>query len=94
MAHSLINELDRIDNPFIPVLDDYHAIGDKNVHDLIAELLQHPPAPLRLTLSSRVNPPFALARFRAKGQMGVIRVRSLRLIKRSYIGYQENTPRG
>ncbi|MCP4691896.1 MAG: transcriptional regulator, partial [Desulfobacterales bacterium] len=78
LAHSLINELDRIDNPFSLVLDDYHAINDKTVHGLIAELLQHPPAALRLTLSSRVDPPFALTRFRAKGQMGEIRVRDLR----------------
>ena len=78
LAHSLINELDQIDHSFILVLDDYHAINDKTVHGLIAELLQHPPAPLHLVLSSRVDPPFALARFRARSQMGEIRVRDLR----------------
>jgi LuxR family maltose regulon positive regulatory protein len=78
LAHSLINELDQIDHSFILVLDDYHAINDKTVHGLITELLQHPPAPLHLVLSSRVDPPFPLARFRARSQMGEIRVRDLR----------------
>ncbi len=78
LAHSLINDLDQIDHSFILVLDDYHAISDKTVHGLIAELLQHPPAPLHLVISSRIDPPFPLARFRARSQMGEIRVRDLR----------------
>lgn len=60
------------------MLDDYHAISDKTVHDLIAGLLQHPSAPLHLVISYRVDPPFPLARFRARSQMGEIRVRDLR----------------
>ncbi len=78
LVHSLSNDLDQIDHSFILVLDDYHAISDKTVHGLVAELLQHPPAPLHLVISSRVDPPFPLARFRARSQMGEIRVRDLR----------------
>jgi LuxR family maltose regulon positive regulatory protein len=78
LAHSLINDLDQIEHSFILVLDDYHTISDQTVHGLIAELLQHPPAPLHLVLSSRFDPPFALARFRARSQMGEIRVGDLR----------------
>jgi len=78
LAHSLINDLDQIDHSFVLVLDDYHLISDKTVHGLIAELLQHPPAPLHLVLSSRLDPPFPFARFRARSQMGEIRVRDLR----------------
>jgi len=78
LAHSLINDIDQIDHSFILVLDDYHAISDKTVHGLITELLQQSPAPLHLVLSSRVDPPFPLARFRARGQMGEIRIRDLR----------------
>ncbi|MBC2710741.1 MAG: AAA family ATPase [Desulfosarcina sp.] len=78
LARTLINELDQIEEEFILVLDDYHTISDKTVHGLIAKLLQHPPAPLSLVLSSRVDPPLPLARFRARGQMVEIRVRDLR----------------
>ena len=70
LAHSLINDLDQIDHSFILVLDDYHAISDKTVHGLIAELLQHPPAPLHLVISCRVDPPFPLARFRWRVSAG------------------------
>lgn len=78
MTHSLINELDQIGSPFILVLDDYHAINDKTIHGLIAELLQHPPDPLHLVISSRVDPPLPLVSLRARGQMTEIRVRNLR----------------
>ena len=43
LARSLINELDQIDRDFILVLDDYHFIGEKAVHDLIYKLLNNPP---------------------------------------------------
>jgi len=78
LTHSLTNELDQIDSPFILVLDDYHAISDKTVHGLIAGLLQHPHGILHLVLSSRVDPPLPLGRFRARDQMTEIRVRDLR----------------
>jgi LuxR family maltose regulon positive regulatory protein len=78
MAHSLINELDQIDRSFLLVLDDYHVISDQAAQGLIAELLQHPPGPLHLVLSSRVDPMLPLARFRARGQMTEIRARDLR----------------
>jgi LuxR family maltose regulon positive regulatory protein len=78
LTHSLVNELDQIGSSFILVLDDYHVISDQTIHVLIAELLQHPPEPLHLVLSSRVDPLLPLARFRARGQMSEIRVRDLR----------------
>ena len=78
IAHSLINELDQIEQSFIVVLDDYHTINDKTVHGFISEILQHPPESLHLVLSSRLDPPFGLARFRARRQMGEIRIQDLR----------------
>ena len=78
LTHSLFNELDQIGSSFILVLDDYQAISDKTVHDLITELLRHPPNPLHIVLSSRVDPPLPLASFRALDQMTEIRVRDLR----------------
>ena len=77
LTHSLVNELDQIGSSFVLVLDDYHAISDKTIHGLIAELLQHPPGPLHLVLSSRVEPPLPLASFRARDQITEIRVRDL-----------------
>jgi len=78
ITHHLINELDQIDNLFILVLDDYHVISNQNLHALITKLLQHPPGPMHLVLSTRVDPMLPLVRFRARGQMTEIRVSDLR----------------
>ena len=43
LAGSLINEFDRIEKPFILVLDDFHIIKDESVLDLFTQLLHHPP---------------------------------------------------
>ena len=59
-ARSLINELDRIENDFILVLDDYHVIQEQAVHELTVELLNHSPQPLHLVLTSRREPPLPL----------------------------------
>ena len=75
LAPILINELDAIDAAFILVLDDYHAIKEKVVHDLLAQLLIHPPAPMHLVLVSRYEPPLSIASFRAHRQMTEIRAR-------------------
>ena len=78
LTRSLVNELDMIGQPFVLVLDDYYAIQAKSVHDLIAELLRHAPAPLHLVISTRVDPPLPLARLRARNQLGELRVVDLR----------------
>ena len=43
VAGSLINELDRIEQPFILCLDDCHLIRNESVRELLAELLKNPP---------------------------------------------------
>jgi len=78
LAKSLINELDEIEKAFILVLDDYHLIRDKNVHELITKLLKHPLAFMHLVLIGRRDPPLPLTALRAKGQMVEIRTQDLR----------------
>ncbi|MCP4165262.1 MAG: hypothetical protein GY759_05125 [Chloroflexi bacterium] len=78
LTSMLINELDRIEQPFILALDDYHLVHDLAVHNLMDELLRHPPRTLHLVLISRLNPPLNLRRLRARGQMVEIRVQDLR----------------
>ena len=64
LARSLANDLDRLES-FILVLDDYHRISDMAVHELLNELLQHPPRSLHLLITSRGDPPLDLDRMRA-----------------------------
>ncbi|MBW2429188.1 MAG: hypothetical protein JRF56_09535 [Deltaproteobacteria bacterium] len=78
LAGTLINELNEIDQNFILVLDDYHMIREKAVHDLIVELLLHPPEAMHLVVASRRDPPFPIFDLRARGKMTEIRTQELR----------------
>lgn len=78
LAGHLINELDSIDQAFILAIDDYHVIQNKAIHELLDEILLHPPHAMHLVLLSRVDPPLAITKVRAKGQMTEIRTRDLR----------------
>jgi LuxR family maltose regulon positive regulatory protein len=75
---ALINEIAAIPKDFALVLDDYHVISNKAVHDMIAFLLEHMPPQAHLIIASRADPPLPLARLRARGQMTEIRADDLR----------------
>ena len=78
LIRALINDLDRIEQPFILALDDYHLIHDVAVHELLNELLRHAPRALHLTIISRLDPPLNFRKLRARGQMTEIRTEDLR----------------
>jgi LuxR family transcriptional regulator, maltose regulon positive regulatory protein len=60
------------------VLDDYHLVGSQSVHASVGFLLEHLPPGLHLVLASRADPPLALARLRARGQLAELRAAELR----------------
>ena len=60
------------------VLDDFHVIESPPVHASVEFLLEHRSAELRLVLASRADPPLALARLRARGQLAELRAADLR----------------
>jgi LuxR family maltose regulon positive regulatory protein len=78
LASSLLNELDRIEQPYIMVLDDYHLIKESVVHNLLAEILKHPPRSLHLVIVGRRDPPLPISRLRAQGLVTEIRTQALR----------------
>ncbi|MEE4265088.1 MAG: hypothetical protein V2I56_20545 [Desulfobacteraceae bacterium] len=51
------------------MLDDYHMIWEKAVHDTIVELLIHFPEAIHLVVVSRRNPSFPIFDLRARGKM-------------------------
>ncbi|MCB9077026.1 MAG: hypothetical protein H6631_05515 [Anaerolineaceae bacterium] len=65
----LINEMMAIETPFIFVLDDYHVIKTPLIHQGLAFVLDHLPPQGQLIIASRTEPPFSLARLRARGQL-------------------------
>ena len=77
IALILINDLDRIEQDFILVLDDYHCIHAKEVHNLIDELIRFPPEHMHLSLLTRTDPPLRLKPLSAYERMTELRMRDL-----------------
>ena len=78
---ALINEVAGQPDPdeaLLLVLDDYHVISSPLVHESFGFLLEHRPPGLHLALASRSDPPLALARLRADGQLAELRAADLR----------------
>ncbi len=75
---NLVNELSGIEGPFALVLDDYHVIAARPIHDALTFLLDHLPPQMRLVLLTRADPPLPLARLRARDQLTEIRAADLR----------------
>ncbi len=74
----LLNELSTWPGVLLLVLDDYHTISEPAIHDALAFLIDHLPATLRLILTSRVDPPLPLARWRVRKQLTELRADALR----------------
>ncbi len=76
---SLLNEMDKLDQPLYIVLDDYQVIEDKSIQDSLYFLVDNLPGQIQLIITSRFDPPWPLARWRARGQLVEIRAERLRL---------------
>lgn len=74
----LINDLARLKTNPVLVLDNYHTIHSSSIHTALAFLINHSPDNLHLVLSTRVDPPWPLARLRARNQLVGIRAANLR----------------
>ncbi|MDT7689194.1 MAG: hypothetical protein QOE46_1953 [Acidobacteriota bacterium] len=70
----LLNEvLDRVEQQFILVLDDYHHLGGETpVHRVVDRLLAYLPDLIHVVIISRDMPPLALARMRTQASLAVI----------------------
>lgn len=73
-----INELAQLPRRGILMLDDYHVITSRQIHDTLVFLLDHLPATLHLILITRGEPPLPLARLRARGELNELRAGELR----------------
>jgi len=75
---TLLNELSSIEDNFILVLDDLHAVNSRAVDELLAFLVEHTPQQMHLIITTREDPALPLARLRAKNQLTEIRTAELR----------------
>ena len=69
----LINDLADLPDDLMLVLDDYHLIRTREIHNLLDQLIEHLPPQLHLVLISRSDPPLPLARWRAQGYLNDLR---------------------
>jgi LuxR family maltose regulon positive regulatory protein len=75
----LVDAATRIPDHVVIVLDDYHGIEAGAIHASLTNLLDYLPPTTHLILSSWVDPPLPLARWRARGDLLEVRAADLRL---------------
>ena len=87
----LINQLAQIENPFCLVLDDYHAIQNQEVHQIVSFMLEHRPPALHLVIATRADPPLPLSRLRVRSQMMELRLADLRFSSHEAADFLDHT---
>ena len=75
---TLLNDLGATGSDIVLVLDDYHLIDAREIHEAMAFLLDHAPPRLHLVIASRADPSMPLARLRARGELVEVRAAELR----------------
>ena len=73
----LLNELATSESDLVLVLDDYHLVTNAVCHASLGFLVDHLPANVHLMVATRVDPPLALARLRASGELVELRIAEL-----------------
>jgi len=73
-----INELAAASPRLALVIDDYHLIRNPAIHRQMEQLLDHLPDGVQVVISTRVDPPLPLSRWRGRGQLAELRAMDLR----------------
>ena len=74
----IINDLAGSEYEIVLFLDDYHVIMNPKLQEALEYFIEHQPPSFHLALTTREDPPFSLARMRAKRQLTEIRAHDLR----------------
>jgi LuxR family maltose regulon positive regulatory protein len=75
---TLLNELAALPTDAVLVLDDYHLIESRAIHEALAFLIEHLPPQMHLIIATRADPPLPLSRLRARGELNELRANDLR----------------
>jgi LuxR family maltose regulon positive regulatory protein len=73
-----VNEVASISSPLVLVLDDYHMVSSRQVHESVTTLLDRCPPQLHLIVVTRADPALPVSRLRVRGQLAEIRAEQLR----------------
>jgi LuxR family maltose regulon positive regulatory protein len=74
----LLNAIAAHDQPLALILDDYHLLDASAIHESLLFFLEHQPSHFHLVLATRIDPPWPLARLRARQQIAELRQSDLR----------------
>jgi LuxR family maltose regulon positive regulatory protein len=83
----LLKILSTITGKIIFVLDDYHLIDNLTIHKVLNFWLETVPQQVHTVVITREDPPFPLARFRARSQITELREKNLRFNKLEVIQF-------
>lgn len=75
---AVLDILERIREPTVIMLDDYHLAQSPAIDDLLDSLLKRLPPGIHLVISSRTVPGFSLTQLRAQGHLIELTARDLR----------------
>jgi LuxR family maltose regulon positive regulatory protein len=75
---SLLNELVTIEKQMVLILDDYHLVESRAIHDQMAFVIDRMPTNFHLVVATRSDPMLPIARLRASGDLLELRTDDLR----------------
>jgi LuxR family maltose regulon positive regulatory protein len=84
---TLVNDLGAATDDVVLVLDDYHLVEAREVHDRMSFLIEHLPSRIQLVIATRADPPLPLARLRARGDLVEVRAHDLRFTAEEAAAY-------
>ena len=74
---NLLNDVSRVSTDFVLVLDDYHLVDARPIHDMVSFLLESQPAQMHLIIATRSDPPIRMARLRSQNLLTELRAADL-----------------
>jgi LuxR family maltose regulon positive regulatory protein len=69
MMKSIINDLVDLERTTLIVLDDYHLIRNEEIHQAVSYFLEYLPDAAKVIISTRIVPPFPIARWQARARL-------------------------
>jgi LuxR family transcriptional regulator, maltose regulon positive regulatory protein len=87
MLTTVLNDLDALAAEVVFVLDDYHLIASKDIHEALGFLLENLSPQVHLIIATRADPPLPLSRLRERGELLELRAHDLRFESEDALTY-------
>jgi LuxR family maltose regulon positive regulatory protein len=78
LTELLVDDLARIEDELVVVLDDFHVIREPSIHALLSLLVRRLPPTIQFVIASRDEPPLQLALLRGRRELAEVHADDLR----------------